>query len=86
MRTFLGRFSTRVEGTPSGTLPPQVKERIDARNGLESYLYNMKNTLDDEEKGVADKLSADDKEARPRVFSGATRVEGAPLRAPFSHF
>merc|ERR1719408_573895 len=40
----------------------KVKERIDARNGLESYLYNMKNTLDDEEKGVADKLSADDKE------------------------
>merc|ERR1712050_448289 len=40
----------------------QVKERIDARNGLESYMYNMKNTLDDEEKGVADKLSADDKE------------------------
>merc|ERR1711968_394710 len=40
----------------------KVKERIDARNGLESYLYNMKNTLDDEEKGVAVKLSADDKE------------------------
>merc|ERR1712118_490234 len=40
----------------------KVKERIDARNGLESYLYNMKNTLDDEEKGVADKLSAADKE------------------------
>merc|ERR1719164_233459 len=40
----------------------KVKERIDARNGLESYLYNMKNTLDDEEKGVADKLSADEKE------------------------
>merc|ERR1711903_34856 len=40
----------------------KVKERIDARNGLESYLYNMKNPLDDDEKGVADKLSADDKE------------------------
>merc|ERR1712075_35189 len=40
----------------------KVKERIDARNGLESYLYNLKNTLDDDEKGVADKLSADDKE------------------------
>ena len=37
----------------------KVKERIDARNGLESYLYNMKNTLDDDEKGVADKLSAE---------------------------
>jgi len=38
-----------------------VKERIDARNGLESYLYNMKNTLDDDEKGVADKISPQDK-------------------------
>jgi len=29
----------------------KVKERIDSRNGLESYLYNLKNTLDDEETG-----------------------------------
>merc|ERR1712127_296441 len=27
----------------------KVKERIDARNGLESYLYNLKNTLEDDE-------------------------------------
>merc|ERR1712176_349809 len=39
----------------------KVKERIDARNGLESYLYNLKNTLNDDEKGVADQLSAEDK-------------------------
>merc|ERR1712124_37445 len=25
-----------------------VKERMDARNGLESYLYGLKNTMDDE--------------------------------------
>merc|ERR1712194_620355 len=37
----------------------KVKERIDARNGLESYLYNLKNTLDDDEK--ADSISAEDK-------------------------
>jgi len=37
----------------------KVKEKIDARNGLESYLYNLKNTLDDEEKGA--NLSAQDK-------------------------
>merc|ERR1712093_312037 len=24
-----------------------VKERVDARNGLESYLYSLKNTIDD---------------------------------------
>lgn len=39
----------------------KVKERIDARNGLESYLYNLKNTLDDDEKGVSDNISAEDK-------------------------
>merc|ERR1712085_113152 len=37
----------------------KVKERIDARNGLESYLNNLKNTLDDDEK--ADNISAEDK-------------------------
>lgn len=39
----------------------KIKERIDARNGLESYLYNLKNTLEDDEKGVADNISAEDK-------------------------
>jgi len=39
----------------------KVKERIDAKNGLESYLYNLKNQLEDEEKGIADKISAGDK-------------------------
>jgi len=39
----------------------KVKERIDSRNGLESYLYNLKNTLEDDEKGVADNISAEDK-------------------------
>merc|ERR1719506_1603255 len=28
-----------------------VQGRINAKNGLESYLYNLKNTLEDEEKG-----------------------------------
>merc|ERR1712106_845676 len=39
----------------------KIKERIDARNGLESYLYNLKNTLEDDEKGAADDISAEDK-------------------------
>jgi heat shock protein 5 len=39
----------------------KVKGRIDSRNGLESYLYNLKNTLDDDEKGLADNISAEDK-------------------------
>merc|ERR1712138_334230 len=40
----------------------KVKEKIDAKNGLEGYLYNLKNTLEDDEKGLADKLSEEDKE------------------------
>ena len=39
----------------------RIKERVDARNGLESYVYNLKNQLDDDEKGFADRLSPDDK-------------------------
>jgi len=39
----------------------KVKARIDAKNGLESYLYNLKNTLDDEEKGIADKIEPAEK-------------------------
>jgi endoplasmic reticulum chaperone BiP len=38
-----------------------AKERIDARNGLESYLYSMRNTIDDPEK-LANKISEDDKD------------------------
>ena len=34
-------------------------ERIHARNGLESYAYNMRNTLQDDK--VGGKLGADDK-------------------------
>ncbi len=41
----------------------KVKDRIDSRNGLEGYCYNLKNTLEDGEKGIADKLSAEEKEA-----------------------
>merc|ERR1712210_379029 len=40
----------------------KVKEKVDKRNALEGYAYNLKNTLDDEEKGIADKISEEDKE------------------------
>merc|ERR1712023_156448 len=39
----------------------KVQGRITARNGLESYLYNLKNTLEDDEKGVADKIEEAEK-------------------------
>nr|AAA81954.1 BiP isoform B [Glycine max] len=39
----------------------KVKERIDARNSLETYVYNMKNQISDKDK-LADKLESDEKE------------------------
>lgn len=39
----------------------KVQGRINARNGLESYLYNLKNTLDDDEKGISDKIAPAEK-------------------------
>jgi heat shock protein 5 len=38
----------------------KIKERVDARNSLETYAYNMKNTVSDSDK-LADKLEEDDK-------------------------
>jgi len=38
----------------------KVKERIDARNNLESYAYSVKNTVNDDKK-VGDKITADEK-------------------------
>lgn len=34
-----------------------IKKRVDAKNGLEGYCYNLKNQLNDEEKGIKDKLT-----------------------------
>jgi len=39
----------------------ETKEKIDAKNALEGYAYNMKNTIEDEEK-LAGKISGEDKE------------------------
>ncbi len=39
----------------------KVKERIDAHNRLETYVYNMKNQIGDKDK-LADKIDSDDKE------------------------
>merc|ERR1711881_200609 len=40
----------------------KMKERVDKRNGLEGYAYSLRNSLTDEEKGVADKIDDEDKE------------------------
>jgi len=39
----------------------EVKEKIDAKNSLENYIYTMRNTVEDKEK-LADKIEEDDKE------------------------
>merc|ERR1712160_122967 len=38
----------------------KVRDKIESRNALENYVYSMKNTLGDSEKGVADKIGDDD--------------------------
>ncbi|EOA39851.1 hypothetical protein CARUB_v10008520mg [Capsella rubella] len=44
-----------------------VKEKIDARNKLETYVYNMKSTMADKEK-LAEKISDEDKEKMEEVL------------------
>ena len=38
-----------------------LKEKIDAKNSLENYVYTMRNTIEDKEK-LADKIEEDDKD------------------------
>merc|ERR1712146_146244 len=49
----------------------KVREKIEARNALEKYVYSMKNTLSDSEKGVADKIGDDDKETIEKALEEA---------------
>jgi endoplasmic reticulum chaperone BiP len=57
----------------------KVKERIDARHGLESYLYSLKNTLDDDEKGLADNLKpSDKKELQDAIDETLDWMDGNP--------
>ena len=49
----------------------KVQGRITAKNGLESYLYNLKNTLDDDEKGISDKIDEAEKNELVSVIDEA---------------
>merc|ERR1712216_502546 len=49
----------------------KVREKIEARTQLENYVYSMKNTLSDSEKGIADKISEDDKETIEKALEEA---------------
>merc|ERR1712185_792394 len=49
----------------------KVREKIESRNALENYVYSIKNTLSDSEKGIADKIGDDDKEAIEKALEEA---------------
>ena len=49
----------------------KIKDKIDSRNALESYCYNLKNSLEDGEKGLADKMDAGDKESVEKAVQDA---------------
>merc|ERR1712087_168341 len=49
----------------------KVREKIESRNQLENYVYSMKNTLSDSEKGVADKIGDEDKETIEKALEEA---------------
>lgn len=49
----------------------RTKQKVDARNAFEGYCYNLKNSLDDEEKGIADKISEEEKESLDEAIKEA---------------
>lgn len=53
----------------------KVRERIEARNNLESYLYGLKNTLDEEENKIS---PADKKELEDLVDENIDWMEANP--------
>lgn len=48
-----------------------IKEKIDAKNSFENYIYQMKNSIEDKDK-LADKLDADDKGTIKDALSDAS--------------
>jgi heat shock protein 5 len=50
------------EAEDSAESDKKFKERVESKNSLENYVYNIRNMLQDESKGVADKISAEEKE------------------------
>mmetsp|Transcript_11938 Transcript_11938/g.31191 ORF Transcript_11938/g.31191 Transcript_11938/m.31191 type:complete len:646 (-) Transcript_11938:133-2070(-) len=49
----------------------KVRDKIESRNALENYVYTMKNTVSDADKGVADKISDSDKETIEKALDDA---------------
>jgi len=47
-----------------------LKEKVDAKNGFESYVYSIRNSLDDKEK-LKDKISEEDAEKIKEAIDNA---------------
>ena len=63
------------------------KEKVEARQGLESYLYNLRNTVDDNENGLMDNLSAaDKKEFMDTIDEGLDWLEENSVSAETEEF
>ena len=59
----------------------RLKDLVDSKNSLETYAYNMRNTIDDEDK-LGDKLSSADKETiRDAIDSALEWIEENPQAA-----
>ena len=54
----------------------EARERNEARNKLEGYVYSMKNSLSDSDQGVADKMSEEDKERVQKVRQHIASAHG----------
>merc|ERR1712124_145734 len=66
----------------------KVKDRIDGRNGLEGYCYNLKNTLEDEDKGKVEEAVKetlewldDNQEAEKEEFEAKQKAEKEEFEA-----
>jgi len=49
----------------------EARQRVEARNQLENYAYQVRNTLNDKEKGLAEKLDEEDKETLETAVKAA---------------
>lgn len=62
-----------------------IKERTDAKNSLEGYLYNLKNLLEDDGGGVASKISDADREVSVRFVLKLCQRSSGPFGKIMSH-